>query len=79
MSELTLNPVKELELLERLKTDKPVAVNYLNRLSNVIGIPEGSTFAWQVAILKIRPKFILLGFKDPEDSYTKNNSQFIQW
>ena len=28
LSELTLNPFLELELLERLKTDKPVAVNY---------------------------------------------------
>ena len=41
MPELTLNPVKELELLERLKTDKPVEVNYLNRLPNVIDVPEG--------------------------------------
>ena len=46
MSKLTSNPVLELELLERLKTDIPVAVNYLNRLTNVIDIPEGSTFAW---------------------------------
>ena len=70
---------KRIRIIERLKTDKPIAVNYLNRLSNVIDIPEGSTFTWQPAMLKKKPKFILLGFKDPEVTYTKNNSQFIQW
>ena len=62
-----------------IKTDKPILVNYLNRLPNVIDIPEGSTFTWQPAILKNKLKFILLGFKDPEDSYTKNDSKGIQW
>ena len=35
-------------------------------------------YTWQVALLKNRPKFILLGFKDSDISFTKNNSKFIQ-
>ena len=53
--ELTLNPKSEISLLERLNTDKEIKVNYLNRITNVMDVQQGSTFSFTIGNLSYRP------------------------
>ena len=58
-------------------TDKPIKINYLNRLCNHINIPEGTSFSFTPCTLSKRPKNILVGFKDADISFGKNNNLFL--
>ena len=75
--ELKLNPKSEVNLLDRLNSDKEIKMNYLNRLCSVIDIQRGSTFSFQVANVAYRPKYIIMGFKEPNITYQTNNNLFL--
>ena len=77
--EIRLNPILEVKLLERLNTDKDINVAYLNRISQMIDIPEASTYSWKPAFLSNRPRYIFVAFKEPTSSSQTNNSKFIQY
>ena len=74
----TLNPRSELKLLERLNTNKSIHVNYLNRICTTISMGQESTYSVKLANLAYRPRYILIGFKDSDISFQKNNNLFIQ-
>ena len=75
---ITCNAALETHIMERLNKPTPIQVDYLQRISASADVPEGSTFSWKPVILSSRPRFILLGFKENEIDYLKNNSKFIQ-
>ena len=76
--EWSLNPRSEIKLLERLNSDKSISVNYLNRICTTIDMSVGSTYSVKVANLAYKPRYILIGFKETELSFQKNNNLFIQ-
>ena len=76
--EWTLNPHSEIKLLERLNSNKSINVNYLNRICSEFSMTEGSTYSIKVANLAYRPRYILIGFKETDPSFQKNNNLFIQ-
>jgi len=76
--EITLNPSLELKVLDRLHSDKPIMVDFLNRITSLIDIPSGSTFSWKPTNCPGRPRYIFIGFKNTKISHTENNSLFIQ-
>ena len=73
-----LNPELEIEVMKQMKSIENVDVSYLKRIPNVLDIPEGSNFTWTPSNLSSRPRFLILGFKSSDISYTQNNSKFIQ-
>ena len=75
---ITCNDLLNTSIMKRLNSPTPVRVDYLERIYAGIDMPEGSRYSWKPTILGSRPRYILIGFKDPDVSYTKNNSKFIQ-
>lgn len=76
--EWTLNPRSEVKLLERLNSNKSIHVDYLNRICTTIDMGVGTSYSVKVANLAYRPRYILVGFKDSDISFQKNNNLFIQ-
>lgn len=76
--ELSLNPKSEVSIIERLNSDKPIAVNYLNRICSTIDVTGGTSFSFKPANIPNKPKYILMGFKDRNILFTVNNNLFIQ-
>ena len=75
--EIQFNSKQEQSIIERYLTDKSIKINYLNRLCNHINIPEGTSFSFTPCTLSKRPKHILIGFKDINISFQKNNNLFL--
>ena len=75
---ITCNPDLESSIIERLNNPKPITVNFLERISYQQEIPTGSRYSFKPALLSTRPRFMIIGFKEITDSYTTNNSKFIQ-
>jgi len=77
--ELTLSPKNEASLIERLNTDKSININYLERITNNgIVLQGGTSSSIQIGPLSYRAKYIIIGFKDTDISFEKNNNLFIQ-
>jgi len=75
--EIQYNSKTEQSIIERFLTDKPIKINYLNRLCNHINVPEGSSFSFNPCTMSKRPKHIIIGFKDTNISFQKNNNLFL--
>jgi hypothetical protein len=75
---ITCNPELETSIIERLNNPKPITVDFLERISSSVVIPEGTKYSFKPLTLNTRPRFILIGFKDETASYKTNNSKFIQ-
>ena len=75
---LTLNPRSEVSLIDRLKTNKPIYVDYLNRINSEHVIPEGTFYSTTIGNLAYRPRYIIIGFKNPNIEFNINNAKFIQ-
>ena len=75
---ITCNNALEGDILKRMNSSKPIDVNFLERISTSIDIPEGTQYSWTPTILKSRPRYILVGFKDQSPEFTENYSKFIQ-
>ena len=77
--QITLNPMLEVKLLERLNTNKDINVSFLNRISQSIDISNQAVYNWSVANLSNRPRYIFVAFKNSTVGYQENNSKFIQY
>lgn len=77
--QITLNPLLEVKLLERLNTNKDINVSFLNRISQSIDISNQAVYNWSVANLSNRPRYIFVAFKNSTVGYQENNSKFIQY
>ena len=76
--EWTLNPKIEVEMSERLNSNKPIKVSYLNRIVGKNSIEAGTNCSIKLSNLAYKPRYILLCFKDPSIEYVYNNNLFIQ-
>ena len=77
--QITLNPMLEVKLLERLNTNKDINVSFLNRISQSIDISNQAVYNWPVANLSNRARYIFVAFKNSTVGYQENNSKFIQY
>ena len=76
--EITLNPILQTRLLDRLRSTKPILVNYLKRITSKISVQPGTIYTFSPGLVSSRPKYIFVGFKKKDKSYKINNSLFIQ-
>jgi len=75
---ISCNPALETKLIERINTNNPINVAYLQRISTSIDVTEGTRWSWKPMVLNSRPRYIILGFKESAPDYKKNYSKFIQ-
>ena len=52
--------------MSRINNPKPITVDYLVRISDVIDLPAGVNYSWRPVVLSSRPRYILIGFKDSD-------------
>ena len=64
--------------MERMNSTEPININYLQRITASIDIPEGTRYSWKPTVLNSRPRYIIIGFKDATPEFKEVNSKFIQ-
>ena len=69
--EVSLEVVSEIKLIERLKSGNPIYVDYLERISGQMDLPEGTSYSTNIPPLSYLPRCIFIGFKDTVVSYKK--------
>lgn len=78
IEQITLDDETNLNMLSFLSKNIPIKTKYYNRIIQKINLTDGTNQNFQLSIIKNKPTFVLVIFREDKFEYENNNNLFIQ-